>query len=97
MIQGIFAEALLADKAYDTHAIIEKALEQDMEGVIPAKQNRIGPRDYDKALYWLRHRVENAFLHLKPWRGMATRYAKNSASFLAAVQIRYIDLWPRII
>ncbi len=29
----------------------------------------------------LRRLVENAFLALKQWRGIATRYAKNSASF----------------
>lgn len=49
-------------------------------------------RVYDKHLYKLRHLVENAFLHLKHWRGIATRYAKNSASFLAAVQIHCIAL-----
>jgi len=31
---------------------------------------------YDKALYKHRHFVENAFLHLKCWRGINTRYAK---------------------
>ncbi|MCE0483288.1 MAG: IS5/IS1182 family transposase, partial [Methylacidiphilales bacterium] len=40
--------------------------------------------------------VENAFLHLKRWRGIATRYAKRTASFLAAVQIRCIALWAHI-
>nr|MCG3461763.1 IS5/IS1182 family transposase [Xenorhabdus bovienii] len=44
----------------------------------------------------LRHLVENTFLHLKRWRGIATRYAKNSASFLAAVQIRCLVLWLKI-
>ncbi|MFH1915229.1 MAG: IS5/IS1182 family transposase, partial [Pseudomonadota bacterium] len=53
-------------------------------------------RDYDKYLYKIRHLVENAFLHLKRWRGIATRYAKNSASFLAAIHIRYISLWAGI-
>jgi hypothetical protein len=37
--------------------------------------------------------VENAFMHLKCWCGIATRYAKNLASFVAAVQIRCIALW----
>jgi transposase len=32
-------------------------------------------------------------LKLKRWRGIATRYAKNSASFVAAVQIRCLVLW----
>ena len=37
------------------------------------------------------------FLHLKRWRGIATRYAKNAASFLAAVQIRCLVLWLDIL
>ncbi len=44
-----------------------------------------------------RHLVENAFLHLKRWRGIATRYAKHTTSFLAAVQIRCIAIWAEII
>jgi transposase len=40
--------------------------------------------------------IENAFLHQKAWRGIATRYAKNSAAYLAAVQIRYPLLWAQI-
>ncbi|MDD2966449.1 MAG: IS5/IS1182 family transposase, partial [Desulfovibrionaceae bacterium] len=35
-------------------------------------------------------------LMLKQWRGIATRYAKNSASFLAAVHIRCIFIWASI-
>ena len=97
LIDGLFADALLADKAYDTNAIINAATEQGMQIVIPPKKNRIQQRDYDKELYKMRHLVENAFLHLKRWRGIATRYAKNAASFLAAVQIRCIDIWAKII
>ncbi|MBQ3170680.1 MAG: IS5/IS1182 family transposase, partial [Mailhella sp.] len=40
--------------------------------------------------------VENAFLKMKQWRGIATRYAKRTDSFLAAVQIRCISLWAKI-
>ena len=47
-------------------------------------------------LYKLRHLVENAFLHLKRWRGIATRYAKNLKSFVAAVQIRCLMMWLKI-
>lgn len=91
------AEYLLADRGYDSNAIVEQAENQGMGTVIPAKRNRLIQREYDKELYKSRHLVENAFLHLKRWRGIATRYAKNTASFLAAVQIRYIDLWSKII
>ncbi|NLX83156.1 MAG: IS5/IS1182 family transposase, partial [Clostridiales bacterium] len=37
------------------------------------------------------------FLHLKRWRGIATRYAKNTSSFVAAVQIRCISLWANVL
>jgi transposase len=87
---------LLADKGYDSNEIIEQAKKQGMQSVIPPKRNRKIQRQYDKELYKLRHLVENTFLHLKRWRGIATRYAKNSASFLAAIQIRCIALWANI-
>jgi len=96
LIEGIDAEALLADRAYDTDRIIKQAEEAEMEVVIPPKKNRKIQRQYDKDLYKLRHLVENAFLMLKRWRGIATRYAKNSASFLAAVHIRCLAIWADI-
>ncbi len=96
LIEGLTAEALLADKGYDTDAIVEQAKHQKMEVVIPPKRNRKEQREFDKDLYKLRHLAENAFLHLKRWRGIATRYAKNTASFLAAVHIRCIALWANI-
>ena len=67
-----------------------------MAPVVPPRKNRKVQREYDKDLYRLRHLVENAFLHLKRWRGIATRYAKNTASFLAAVQIRCLAIWARV-
>jgi len=97
LVEGISAQALLADRAYDTDAIVQEATEQEMEVVIPAKKNRKVQRQYDRELYKLRHLVENAFVHLKQWRGIATRYAKNASSFLAAVQIRCIALWAKIL
>jgi transposase len=67
-----------------------------MEPVIPPRKHRKERRNYDPHLCRLRHLVENTFLHLKRWRGIATRYAKHTASYLAAVQIRCIALWPAI-
>ena len=97
LIDGMEAEYLLADKAYDTNEIIDAATERGMNPVIPPRSNRKEPRDYDKALYKLRHLVENAFRHLKEWRGVATRYAKRTASYLAACQIRALALWIKLL
>ena len=100
MIEGIAAEHLLADKGYDSDEIsdeiVEAASARGMNPVIPPRSNRKKPRDYDRDLYKLRHLVENAFLDLKQWRGVATRYAKKSASFLAICQIRALVIWTKL-
>ena len=97
LIAGFDADYLLADRGYDSNEIIDSANELGMESVIPPKKNRKVLRKYDRNLYKLRHLVENAFLDLKEWRGIATRYAKRASSYLAAVQIRCICLWCKII
>ena len=93
LIEGFAAKYLLADRGYDTNKIIKEATRAGIQVVIPPKKNRKEQREYDKALYRVRHLVENAFLHLKGWRGIATRYAKNVSSFVSAVHIRCISLW----
>ena len=65
LIYNFPAQYLLADRAYDTDEIVEKAIKSGMIPVIPPKKNRKILRDYDKYIYRLRHLVENAFLHLK--------------------------------
>ncbi len=96
LIDGIDADILLADRGYDSDAIIEKAEAVGIQAVIPPRKNRKDQREYDQELYKLRHFVENAFMELKRWRGIATRYAKRTASFLAAVQIRCLAVWAKI-
>lgn len=96
LIEGLTAGHLIADKGYDSDAIVERAREQKMEPVIPPRKNRKEQRQYDSHLYKHRHLVENAFLKIKQWRGIATRYAKRLSSFIAAVQIRCLTLWLAI-
>lgn len=76
---------------------IAQTNEEKMQVVIPPKKNRKEQRSYDHYLYKIRHLVENAFLHLKAWRGVATRYAKRTYSFLAIVQIRCLFLWLKLL
>ena len=92
-MNGVDADYLLADRGYDSDAIVNKAESQGMEVVIPPRKNRKTLRKYDEDWYKILYLVENAFLHLKRWRVIATRCAKNAASFVAAVQIRCIALW----
>lgn len=51
LIEGLVAEHLIADKGYDSDAIVEQARRQGMQAVIPPRKNRKEQRDYDKHLY----------------------------------------------
>ena len=97
LIEGIDAEYLLADRGYDTDNVIEQAYSAKMEAVIPPKKNRKNQRRYDKNIYENRYQVENRFLKLKGWRGIATRYAKTTSSYKASVQICCFFMWLNIL
>ena len=60
-MDGFKMDYLLADKGYDSDAIVAKVQAQGAQAVIPPRKNRKQPRAYDKALYKHRHLVENAF------------------------------------
>jgi len=96
LIEGLCAQSLIADKGYDSDEIVARAEADGMQAVIPPRKNRKTQRNYDRHVYKLRYLVENAFLKLKAWRGIATRYYKRAASFLAFVQIRCLMLWLKI-
>ena len=96
LIENIEAKGLIADRGYDTNEIVQFAVDANMQVVIPPKKNRKEQRPYDAEVYKQRHLVENAFCILKRWRGIATRFAKNTKSFLAAVQIRCLAAWLNI-
>ena len=97
LIRGIEAKSLLADRGYDTKAVLKAVEEAGIEAVIPPKSNRKEQRKYDEEIYENRYQIENTFLKLKRWRGVATRYAKTTASYIAALQICCMYLWLKII
>ncbi|MCR4623065.1 MAG: IS5 family transposase [Alphaproteobacteria bacterium] len=97
LIENTGARGLIADRGYDSDKIVQNAENLGMKVVIPPRKNRKVQRNYDKNTYKIRRLVENAFLHLKHWRGIATRYCKNLSSFLASVQIRCLAVWGNIL
>ena len=97
LIENTGARGLIADRAYDSDKIVKNAENLSMKVVIPPRKNRKVLRKYDKNIYKIRRLVENAFLYLKRWRGIATRYCKNLSSFLNAVQIRCLAVWGNIL
>ncbi len=82
------AEAMIADKGYDSDAIVEHVQSQMQASVvIPPRSNRKQQRNYDKALYKLRNRIERCFSKLKQFRRFATRYEKSKTCFQALVAL----------
>jgi transposase len=82
------AEAVIADKGYDSDGIV-KHIETEMQSraVIPPRSHRKRQRNYDRALYKLRNRIERCFNKLKQFRRFATRYEKSKACFQALVAL----------
>jgi transposase len=88
------ANALLADRAFDADKrVIEKLHAAGKTAVIPSMPGRKQPRPYDRYLYQERHLIENFFCKLKQFRGIATRYDKRAANFLAGVYAAAILIW----
>ena len=81
------AEAVLADKGYDSDAIVEHVEAMGAKAVIPPKRNRKVQREVDKTLYKQRNRIERCFSKLKCFRRFATRYEKSKNSFKALVAL----------
>ena len=66
LLPQMAAAVLIADKAYDADDRVLKPLASaGKSAVIPPRQNRTAPRQFDEALYQTRHLIENFFCKLK--------------------------------
>ena len=86
-------EAVIADKGYDSDAILQSLAERGSTAVIPPRSNRKHQRPYDRALYRLRNRIERTISHLKQFRRLATRFDKLKQNFHATVAIACAWRW----
>jgi transposase len=87
-------EGVVDDKACDADKrAIEPLVAAGRAVVIPPRDNRKNPRDYDTALYDARHLVENYFCGTQQFRAVATRYEKTRINILAARQLVAVLHW----
>jgi transposase len=85
---------VMADKGYDAdQRVLPPLAPAGKTALMPPQANRKTKRDDEKTLYPARHRIENFFCHLKPFRAMATRYDKTARNFLAAVYLAAVTVW----
>ena len=87
LLDGIAAEHLLADRGYDTNRVLAAAARaRGMVPALPPEGNRKVAREYDRALYQVRHPGGEWI-----WQ------VENVASYLAICQICALVLWAKII
>lgn len=87
LLAGIRAKYVIADKGYDSKAILEAIQKQKAKAVIPSTAKRKVQRDYNKKLYRQRNIIERLMARLKQCRRVATRYEKTARNFLAFVHL----------
>lgn len=85
----------LADRAYDSNALRDFVRNRKAWANIPPKRNRKGSFAFSSWLYRQRNLVERFFNKLKQFRGIATRYDKDPANFLAAIKLASVRIWLR--
>jgi putative transposase len=95
LIQGLDADHVLADKAYDADRLRNAIVEAGATPVIPPKRNRRVQHPYDADIYKERNRVERFFNKLKRFRRVATRYDKLLANFMGFVTLAAIAILLR--
>jgi transposase len=95
LIQGFDAEAVLADKAYDSNALRAIIAAAGAEAVIPSNRTRKILIPHDQAIYKMRNRIERCFNKLKHFRRFATRYDRRALHFLSFIQLAATMIWMR--
>ncbi len=81
---------VVADRGYDTDAILALVRRLRARVVIPPTARRTHQRRYSRRLYRGRNVVERYWNRVKPCRRVATRYDKLDTSYLAFVHLASI-------
>jgi transposase len=95
LLNGITNANIIADKGYDSNALISQIHTQNCIPVIPSRSSRKNPRPYDEHLYKERHLVECFFNKIKHFRRVFARFDKKASSFAGFLAYASFILWLR--
>lgn len=87
LIDGLSFDALIADKAFDSNALITELEARGAKVVISQHPRRTTPLDIDSEMYKWRHLIENFFCKLKEFKRIAMRSDKTDQSFAAMIHL----------
>jgi transposase len=95
LLDGVEADGIIADRAYDTNAVRSLIAERGAQAVIPSTRSRTVPIPHNALAYKLRNRIERFFNKLKHFRRIATRYDRRAVHFLSALYLASAMIWMR--
>ncbi len=95
LIENLCADYVLADKGYDSDALVLKLKEMGAEVVIPSQANRTQQREIDEHLYTERHLIECCLGKLKHFRRVFSRFDKLANNYLSFVYFASTIVWLR--
>src|SRR6201991_182513 len=87
LIEGLAFDALIADKAFDSNAIVAELEARGAKVVISQHSRRAKPLAIDKEMYKWRHLIENFFGKLKEFKRIAMRADKTDQSFASMIHL----------
>jgi transposase len=87
LLHDIAFDGLLADKAFDSNAIIADLKARGAKVVISQHPRRSRPLAIDLEIYKWRHLIENFFCKLKEFKRIAMRADKTDQSFSAMIYL----------
>jgi transposase len=95
LLEGWSADAVLADKAYDSNALRVTIASMGATAVIPSNRCRKVAIPHDTVIYKQRNQVERCFNKLKHCRRFATRYERRTTHYLGFVHLAAALIWLR--
>jgi len=81
---------LVMDRAYEGDETRQLVLDLGFTPVVPPKNNRLSPWEYDRAMYRQRNEIERLFRRLKGFRRIFSRFDKLDVMFAAFIQFAFI-------
>ena len=81
---------MIMDRAYEGDETRQLVLDLGFTPVVPPKQNRLNPWEYDRIMYRRRNEIERLFRRLKGFRRIFSRFDKLDVMFTAFIHFALI-------
>ena len=81
---------LLMDRAYEGDETRQLALDLGFMPVVPPKENRLEPWEYNRAMYKKRNQIERLSRRLKGFRRIFSRFEKLDIMFMGFINFALI-------